>query len=232
MERTEASLAALLAGLVAAPEPDAVARWIATGILQPWRCSMVLLHVVDRGELRMLGSHGLTPTQARRLRHIDPATALPPADVLRTGVAHGCAGAHLAEEHPLMAGVALPASGHYEFRAIRHDTATIGVMSVRIEDQADAVFHQAFGGGTDAVALWMHTLAIPTTTSVHAAPLRLTERQQRILAGLRRGRTNAAIAAELGFAVGTIKADIAAMSTMLGAHGRADVVERAARAGY
>ena len=131
-----------------------------------------------------------------------------------------------------MAGAGLPTTGYYEFLPIRRDTVTVGVLSVRIDSSPDAVFHQALTASADAVALWMGTRTPPTPTDTHGAPLRLTERQQRVLAGLRRGRTNAAIAAELGFALGTIKADIAAMSQTLGAHGRAELIERAARAGY
>ncbi len=232
MDRCDASLAALLAGLVGSPEPDAVARWIVAGTLRPWRCASLLLHVADGDRLQCIASHGVTPTQLRRLRIIDRDAPLPQAHVMRTGVAHGLEGAALTTEFPLLAGAGLPALDRYELRPVLHDTVPIGVLTVRIAGPADAEFHQAFGGVSDALALWLRGTSDRPRPARHSAPLRLSDRQQRILTGLRRDRTNAAIATELGFAVGTIKADIAAMSRMLGAHGREDLVQRAAQAGY
>lgn len=232
MDRCDASLAALLAGLVAAPEPDAIARWIVTGTLHPWGCTGLLLHVHDGALLRCVASHGFTPIQVRRLRVIDRSAALPQSQVLRTGVAHGGDTESLNTEFPLLAGAGLPAVGRYELRPVLHDTSPVGVLTVRITAPTDAEFHQALSGIANAISLWLRgSFGVPQQEA-HSAPLRFSDRQRRILTGLRRNRTNAAIAAELGFAVGTFKADIAAMSRMLGAHGRVDLVQRAERAGY
>lgn len=232
MDRCDASLAALLAGLVAAPEPDAVTRWIVSGTLRPWHCTSALLHVRADDGLQCIASHGLSPLQVRRLRTIDANAPLPQASVMRSGVSHGSDGEALVAAYPLMAGAGLPVAGRYELRAVLQDTHPVGVLTVRITGAADAEFHQTLAGITDALSLWLRAMHAPRHVSEHTASLRLSERQRRILAALRRNRTNAAIATELGFAVGTIKADIAAMSRMLGAHGRADLVHRAAQAGF
>jgi DNA-binding NarL/FixJ family response regulator len=45
------------------------------------------------------------------------------------------------------------------------------------------------------------------------------------------GRGNREIADELGFSVATIKADITALGQLLGASGRAEILDRARRSG-
>jgi len=48
---------------------------------------------------------------------------------------------------------------------------------------------------------------------------------------MREGRVNREIAEDLGYSVATIKADITALGQLLGASGRAEILERAKRAG-
>ena len=72
---------------------------------------------------------------------------------------------------------------------------------------------------------------VAVTNGRSGATLAVSDRQQQVLSLIREGLTNRAIAARLGFAEGTIKADITAMSSLLGASGRDDLVAKAARAG-
>ena len=63
-------------------------------------------------------------------------------------------------------------------------------------------------------------------------PLTVTERQQRIIALVREGRTNPQIATEIGFSVPTIKSELARLCVLLGATSRSDLAAKAARAGF
>jgi DNA-binding NarL/FixJ family response regulator len=63
-------------------------------------------------------------------------------------------------------------------------------------------------------------------------PLTVTERQQRIIALVREGRTNPQIATEIGFSVPTIKSELAKLCVLLGATSRSDLAAKAARAGF
>jgi DNA-binding NarL/FixJ family response regulator len=63
------------------------------------------------------------------------------------------------------------------------------------------------------------------------APLEITARQREVLVLMREGRVNREIAEDLGYSVATIKADITALGQLLGARGRAEILERAKRAG-
>jgi DNA-binding NarL/FixJ family response regulator len=60
----------------------------------------------------------------------------------------------------------------------------------------------------------------------------VTERQQRIIALVRAGRTNPEIATEIGFSVPTIKSELARLCALMGATNRADLATKAERAGF
>ena len=62
--------------------------------------------------------------------------------------------------------------------------------------------------------------------------LTVTERQKRIIALVREGRTNPQIATDIGFSVPTIKSELARLCLLLGASSRSDLATKAARAGF
>lgn len=83
-----------------------------------------------------------------------------------------------------------------------------------------------------ALSLWL--LTRPTSEIAGRAlrePLTVTPRQREVLVLMREGHANADIARQLGYSIATVKADITAMSAMLGARGRADLLAKAAQAG-
>ena len=55
--------------------------------------------------------------------------------------------------------------------------------------------------------------------------------QREVLVLMRDGKGNREIAEELGYSVATIKADITALGHLLGASGRAEILDKAKRAG-
>ena len=62
-------------------------------------------------------------------------------------------------------------------------------------------------------------------------PLEITARQREVLVLMRDERSNREIAEEFGYSVATIKADITALGQSLGASGRAEILDKAKRAG-
>jgi DNA-binding NarL/FixJ family response regulator len=62
-------------------------------------------------------------------------------------------------------------------------------------------------------------------------PLEITARQREVLVLMRDDKSTRAIAEELGYSVATIKADITALGQLLGASGRAEILDKARRAG-
>lgn len=64
-----------------------------------------------------------------------------------------------------------------------------------------------------------------------ARPHLLTERQRTVLLMIRDGKSNAAIAAALGYSVSTVKNDVQALFTVLGASKRKELVRKATDAG-
>ena len=69
------------------------------------------------------------------------------------------------------------------------------------------------------------------TNLAEAAPLEITARQREVLVLMRDGKGNREIAEELGYSVATIKADMTALGQLLGASGRAQILDKAKRAG-
>ena len=96
-----------------------------------------------------------------------------------------------------------------------------------------------FDGTSAVVSLWLQLRTYEASlqaAGVGAQRLTtgrqlLTERQREVLALIRDGKSNAAIAAALGYSISTVKNDVQALLTVFGAARRKELVRRAVLAG-
>lgn len=234
MQHTDALLRALLHVLTNSPQADAVARALALGTLRDLAPNYVTVHAIVDGTLELRSQFGLTPERERLSARIPGDAPTPEAAVARTGGCHRLAGTHLGDAFPMMTHHDLELSGELSCLALLHEAHAIGVLTVRATalERQDWDMRDLLDGTCSALTLWLLTDARTAPAPARGAKLRITERQLQVLAGLRRELTNGAIASDLGFAVGTIKADITAMSALLGAMGREDLLRKASRAGF
>lgn len=221
----EVALRALLCVLANCPSGDTVARAVADAGLPDLDVHAVALHALRGQSLDLLGAHGIPPARGRLLEHI-PADA--PAPEQRTiAVGESVAYAHTAlGALPLHRHLDSATPGLTIMSPLRLEGRIIGLLTVQTHHVGvfDAALQRRIDGIGAALSLWIGTRH-PAPPPALDRPL-LNARQRRVIDGIRRGLTNAAIAAELGFAVGTIKADITAMSAMFGASGRLDLLQR------
>lgn len=234
MEYTDARLSALLRVLANSPQPEVVARALALGTLQAHCVQRITVHsLVDRA-LELRSAHGLPAARERMAARIPLDADTPEVRVLRGSAVLAIDDLSSVDDIALVAHHDPDLSGALLCLPILHEGRAIGVLSVRWERQPieSRELHELLDGVTAALALWLLTDARTAPAPAKAAQLRVTHRQQRVLDGLKRGLTNAAIAAELGFAIGTIKADITALNALFGATGREDLVRKAQRAGF
>ncbi len=96
--------------------------------------------------------------------------------------------------------------------------------------------HAYIDGTAALVSMWLQLRNLESqqqTLSGRRAPRTqmLTERQREVLRLVSEGKSNAAIAASLGYSVSTVKNDIASLLTFLGASRRKELVRKAEAAG-
>ena len=234
MPHTDALLRALLQVLTNSPRAEAVARTLALGTLRGLQPLSVTVHAIVGDALELRSHFGVSPDRARLALRIPADAPAPECDVARSARTCRIPGDDLAGAFPLMAHHDTGFPGELLCLPLMHEARAIGVLAIRLPKATpqDLATRDLLDGTCAALALWLLADARTAPAPPGGARLRITERQQRVLDGLRRGLKNGAIADELGFAIGTIKADITAMSALLGATGREDLLRKAERAGF
>ena len=242
----DSSLAAFLRMLADNPDPDTVAVSIAQGVMSAFRpiaTAIGFIHL-DRQVLAVVGAFGRDP----EIRHLYSAvpldTDIPATICYRTNAIVSTPSARLAVDYPLVSPYVNSGQGpqHGEATAfpIRYRGAVIAVLGLEFDHPlAEPWFlRSAVSTISGPLALWA-ALRIrlddgPDTywSRRPDRPLTVTERQQRIIALVREGRTNPQIATEIGFSVPTIKSELARLCVLLGATNRSDLAAKAARAGF
>lgn len=234
MQHTDALLRGLLHVLTNSPQAEAVARALTLGALQQLTPDYITVHALVDGSLELRSGFGLPPERAPLSARIPLDAPAPEAVAARSGTPQHVAGDALREAFPVMAHHDIAGRGDLLSLPLMHEARAVGVLTVRGQGALalDWDSHDLLDGVCSALALWLLTDARTAPAPARSARLRVTDRQHQVLDGLRRGLTNAAIASELGFAIGTIKADITAMSALLAASGREDLLRKATRAGF
>ena len=242
----DSSLAAFLRMLADNPDPDTVAASIAQGVLSAFRPIVTALGFIhlDRQALAVVGAFGRDPEVRHLYSAVPLDTDIPATVCYRTNAIVTTPSARLAVDYPLVAPYVNsgqePQHGEATAFPIRYRGAVIAVLGLEFDhSQAEPWFlRSAVSTISGPLAIWaalrMHLDEGPGTfwSRRPDRPLTVTERQQRIIALVREGRTNAQIATEIGFSVPTIKSELARLSVLLGATSRSDLAAKAARAGF
>ena len=234
-------LLAYLALLREQPSGDAVAYAMTCGLLAPFGAEMGMIYAArqDRQVLDLVGSHGPGPRETAAYSSLTADTHLPGVETFRTGAEKFLPAKLVVEEYPLAAPFYrdLPPSGDIGFVPLLHRGAPIGFLVLIFSGPVDRTWQlrATLQGLVDATTLWMIAdnalYGEARSLSGVQPPVDLTARQREVLVRMRAGQANREIAQELGYSVATIKADVGALSMMLGARGRADLLARAKRAG-
>ncbi len=237
-----AALAWFLRTLADVPDGDAVAQAVASGLLSSCEPLSVTLYALsrDRACLERLGEHGLDPTFAHEYQRIPVDTTTVMGDCFRTGSEMLMSFEESDERYPLSASYrqthAIPAGAQTLHLPLRHRGAVIGVLGAVLGRAVDRSWsmRKLLDATQASLALWVmaHGAYYRDAGSTSGGRrLTLTERQHEILRMARSGRTNGDIARSLGYSEVTIKSDLTTLYKLLGAHGRDDLLARAARSG-
>ena len=244
MSLADSSLAALLRMLADVPDPDTVAATIAGGALHPFRPAVVVIGFVRPHQqvLTLDGLSGADPEVRRVYAALPLDTDSPPIRCVRTNSVVITPMSQVADEYPLVAPYldASPTAGEGEqvLAPLRYRGDVVGVLGLEFAHRIDEPWHlrSALGTVSGPLAMWA-VLRRELEDRAEVPPRRrdrrlaITERQKQIVALVRQGRTNAQIAAEIGFSVPTVKSELNRLSALLGASSRTDLADRATRAG-
>ena len=232
------------------PEPDAFLKALTYGPLAAYGAFATSLYVPDdAGEsLQLLGQHGFGPslwTYADVPLTIDfplvrafltgEALVIPPDggqhNVIVT-TAMGAVLGDLARSRGEVTVVAMP---------LQYQGVAIGSIVWLCTHPGPWTWNDySYIDGTAAiVSLWLQLRTFERALDAAgvgarraaARPHLLTERQLTVLALIREGKSNAAIAASLGYSISTVKNDVQALFTVLGATRRKELVRKALDAG-
>lgn len=231
-------LPSLVRFLADTPDGDAVATAICRGALADYVPRVLAIHVLNREDqtIQLVGHTGLSPEMMQRYANLPINAPLPICEAFRRGTEFIIGFRQSGREYPM-------AAPYLEMRGgdqgdlvdlpLVHRGTSIGVIVIDFAESLDLTWElrSTFDTLKSAVTLWAvaHMANSESANRKLRMPpeLKVTNRQRRVLSMLRTGRTTTAIAAELGYSHSTIKADIRALSLVLGAHGRADLITKA-----
>ena len=233
-----AALSALLSVLADLPDGAAVGQAVMQGVLGPYGCDLALVYALrtDGSAHDLVAGFGLGQRETAIYSSVPADSRLPGAEAARTGVDRIMAAGEVAESYPLAAPFfrVRPQAGDIAFMVLRHRGAPLGFCVFGFPEPVHATWQLrvTMDGLLAALSLWL--LTRPASEIAGRAlrePLTTSPRQREVLVLMREGYSNADIARQLGYSIATVKADITAMSAMLGARGRADLLAKAAQAG-
>ncbi len=236
-----APLPSFLSVLRDLPDGDTVAYAMVRGVLGSVGATMAIIYSArsDGVTADLVGAYGIGPREARVYGVVTADMHLPGAETFRTGVEKFMAAEQIAQEYPLAGPFfeALPARGDVGFVPLIHRGAPIGFLVLGFAATLERTWEvrSTLDAVADAVALWTiadaHRNGEARELAGESPPLEFTARQREILIHLREGMSTRDIASMLGYSQATIKADVTALSKLLGARGRADLLVKAKRAG-
>jgi DNA-binding CsgD family transcriptional regulator len=223
------------------PDGEAVGFAICRGLLAPFGADLVLVYGA-RGDGRILdlvASYGMGQMDIAVYGRVTADMHLPGAETYRMGLEKWLTKKQVADEYPLAAPFfrARAPEGEFAFLPLRHRGAPVGFVAVGFPGRVERSWHlrATIEGLLSATVMWMLASSALRGTAPsnlgEVGPLEITARQREVLILMKAGRTNGDIARELGYSGATIKADITNLGQLLGARGRAQILEKAERAG-
>lgn len=223
------------------PDGDAVGFAICRGLLAPYGAELALIYAVrpDGKALDLVASYGMGRKENAVYARVTPDMHLPGAETFRLGTEKWLSKQQVAEGYPLAAPFfrTWGSQGDFAFLPLRHRGAPIGFMVLAFADPIERSWHMraTIDALLSATVMWLLASSALRGTArsnlAEVAPLEITARQREVLVLMRDGKGNREIAEDLGYSVATIKADLTALGQILGASGRAEILERAKRAG-
>lgn len=238
----DVALLRLLAYLGDHPAPDQVIRTLVTEPLALLGIRGAALFLVHDHHLTAIGNHGFTEAEYARYKEIPTGIDMPLTRAVRDRVpcvvriseAFADFPAISVEEPTISAMVERLAIDHMGGVAITADGRCIGAISFASSgSEWDAAAIGWLASIAAALGLWLShpdiQRLIPFTAGIDepAATLNLTDRQREILRLIASGRSNMAIAAELGFSNSLVKQEIQRILRSLRASTRSEAVIRA-----
>jgi DNA-binding CsgD family transcriptional regulator len=242
-------LAEFLRFIGSLPEPDKVARALTLGPLGGFEATSALICLaLSEGELNLVGSYGYPQEAIDRFRVMPVNIDLPLTRAFRRSESVVVPAPQLIEQYPVLSidepllddSVRQPTSSvHVAASPIVSEGVTCGVFGFVVDHEPSwgAGDHGILGGLGAALGLWATHPASNLIGNSRRfgeqieSPLLLRPRQVRILQMVEAGKSNAAIAAALGFSESTIKQEIQRMNRMFRSPDRATTASRARELG-
>ena len=223
------------------PDGDAVGFAICRGLFAPFGADLALVYAArpDGHTLDLVASYGMGRRENAVYARVTVDMHLPGAETFRIGTEKWLTREQVADTYPLAAPFfrSFPTSGEMAFLPLRHRGAPVGFVVLGFSDQVEHTWHlrAMLDGLLSATVMWvLASSALRGTANsnlTEVVPLEITARQREVLVLMRDERSNREIAEELGYSVATIKADITALGQLLGASGRAEILDKAKRTG-
>jgi DNA-binding CsgD family transcriptional regulator len=223
------------------PDGDAVGFAMCRGLFAPFGADLALVYAArpDGHTLDIVASYGMGRRENAVYARVTSDMHLPGVETFRMGTEKWLASEQVAETYPLAAPFFrnVPTTGEMAFLPLRHRGAPVGFVVLGFSAPIEHTWHlrATIEGLLSATAMWVLASSAmrgtPNLSLTEVVPLEITARQREALVLMRDGRSNREIAEELGYSVATIKADITALGQLLGASGRAEILDKARRAG-
>jgi DNA-binding CsgD family transcriptional regulator len=197
-----------------------MAAALAGGLFSAWEPDQLAVYLVDgAGDALVAVSHvGLDAYQVRHYTRVPLDDPVPITTVFRTGEEGSWPLAHVGQDYPAVRGWSdqHPARATAEVHGlpIRRSGRTVGVLVMTFPVPVERTWRLrlCLDAAVSSIGVWVGDRVGPSAGPVgsrgraHATPL--SDRQRRVLALVRDGRTNADIASAEGVSVGTVKADL------------------------
>jgi DNA-binding CsgD family transcriptional regulator len=236
-------IVAFLRSLAEAPDGSTMGAALAEGLLATWAPDHVAVYVIDgAGDALLAVSHfGLDADQVRHYARVPLDVPVPITTVFRTGEEGRWRMDQAARDYPVVRGWTdqHPARATAEVHGlpIRRSGRIVGVLVVSFPVAVERTWRLRLllDAAVSSIGVWVGSEVRPgpglasRKAGGHGAPL--TDRQLRVLALVREGRTNAAIATVEGVSLGTVKADLAHMFRVFGVRHRSELAAIADPAG-
>lgn len=223
------------------PDGDTVCHALTRGPLGRYGAYMSMLYSsrADYCTCDLVGSYGLGAHTTRVYTSIHNNMELPGAETCRTSSPQILTAERVVERYPLAGPFyrELEPTNDVAFLPLLHRGAASGFLVLVFNGTLERTWHAhaTINAVCDATSLWvlLDRYAHGHQRAAHdpTVGLALTARQREIIVGLREGATLRAIGESLGYSRATIKADLTALNTLLGAKNRHELLALAARAG-
>lgn len=240
---SDPSLAAFVRLLADDPDGNSVTRAIVGGSLARIPISLATITAADHANRRVIqvGSVGLDARSVREYRITPIDNSHPVGAAILNVETIRMSQRSVSERFPLVAGVARAQPSFETDEMLAAPILSRGIPIGGLFLLADRPmprtwqFHETLVSVSQALAPWLLLRRRDATSEPvgqsRSTALMLSDRERLIVKLVGEGKTNLAIAEELGYSEATVRADLSRLSKMLGVSGRREVVRRVGELG-